>query len=264
MNRAHAADGVTLAWSAAGNPDHPAVIMTHSLGCDSTMWQAQVEGLADSFRVITLDMRGHGQSEAPPGPYSLDMLGADVVAVADAAGVAEFSICGNSIGGIIALWVAINHPRRIRSLIASSTAAKVGTAQRWAERSRAVTEEGMARIAPRVVAAWFAPEFASRHPHRWERALATFVATDPQGYIGCCEALADGDLRSQVGSISAPTLILAGEVDPATPPAQAEWLHSQIPSSRLKIFPAAAHLPNLEDPVAYTEEIKAFLNLSST
>lgn len=259
MNRTETGDGAALAWSSAGDSQSPGLLFVHSLGCDSRMWQAQAEGLADAFHVIAVDVRGHGRSDAPPGPYTLDTLGADVVAVADAAELGEFSICGISIGGLIALWVAIHYPARVRSLVASNTAAKVGTADGWAGRIRAVTEEGMAEIAPRVVGNWFASGFAERHPERWEQARATFVATDPAGYIGCCEALATADLRAEVGSIAAPTLILGGELDPSTPPAEAEWLHSHIPASQIQLFPGAAHLPNLEHPDRYTRTLKEFL-----
>lgn len=250
----------SIAWSSVGDRARPTLVFAHSLGCDSSMWRHQIDGLGDEFHLLTVDMRGHGESDAPPGPYSLEALGADLMEVVDGAAVENFSICGISIGGLIALWAGIRHPGRVQSLIAANTAAKVGTAEGWEDRIRAVNEEGMAGIAEGVVGRWFTLGFASRHPDRWAEAIATFVATDPEGYIGCCQALAGADLGPDVASIVAPTLLIGGDADPSTPPSEAQWLHDQIPSSQLEIFPDAAHLTNLEHPDLFTQKIKAFLH----
>lgn len=259
MNRVIAPDGTAIAWTSAGVPTEHTLVLVHSLGGDSKMWRDQVEGLGDDHRLVIVDVRGHGRSDAPPGPYSLETLGGDIVAAVDAAEVGEFSICGLSLGGLIAMWVTIHHAHRVRSLIASNTAAKVGTAAGWGERIRMVGAEGMAGIADRVVGNWFSPGFAGRDPDRWAQALAAFLATDQGGYIGCCAALATADLRGDVGSIAVPTLIIGGELDPSTPPVDAEWLHDRIAGSQLKILPGAAHLTNLEQPQSFTASVREFL-----
>lgn len=260
MSRAVAADGAEIAWTSVGEPENPTAVFLHSLGCDSTMWQGQVDALSESHRVVSVDLRGHGCSDAPPGRYSLDTLGTDVIAVVDAIGADRVTVCGISIGGLVALWMAIRHPDRVTSLVAANTAARIGSIQGWNDRIRLVGEEGMEAIAERIVGNWFMPGFAERRPDIWDRALATFRETSAVGYTGCCAALEDADLRGEVGSITAPALVIGGDGDGATPPAQAEWLRDHIPGSDLVVIPDAAHLSNLEQPGVFTRTVRQFVS----
>lgn len=250
MNQARGHDGTRVAWEETGRG--PGVVLLHSLGTDSEMWKAASEALSDRYRVVRTDLRGHGRSEAPAGPYTVDMLGSDLLAVADAAALDRFHLVGISLGGQVALWAAIHHPHRLSSVLLSNTAARIGSREGWEERVEAVRASGMEGISEKVVGGWFSAGFADRHPDRWKHAVARFEATDPEGYIGCCGALAEADLRGQVGSVSAPTMIVTGGADSSTPPTDAEWLHLHISGSRLEVMDGCAHLPNLEKPEEYS------------
>jgi 3-oxoadipate enol-lactonase len=239
----------------AGRP----LIMVHSLGVDSTMWTLQLEELSKIRRVLTVDLPGHGNSSATPGPYSIEDLGRDVLDVATDAGMSRFELCGISLGGLIGLWLAIHAPDRVLSLVVANTAARIGSADFWQDRIRAVEQGGMAVIRDQVVARFFTPEFAERDPETVARINRIFAGTDPVGYVACCAALRDDDLRSSVPSIRCPTLIVVGKADSATPPADSVWLSERIPESRLRILPEAAHLSNLEQPAAFTATVSDFL-----
>lgn len=235
-------------------------ILIHSLGTDSGMWAPAAETLSDRCRVIRMDLRGHGRSGAPPGAYTVDILGADVLAVADAANLDRFHLGGISIGGQVALWTAIHHPDRVLSVVLSNTAARIGSREGWQKRVAAVRSDGLESISDQVVGGWFSGGFPDRHPGRWEQAKQIFEATDPEGYIGCCWALAEADLREQVTEVSVPTLIVAGGVDRSTPPSDAEWLHDRIAGSRLHVMEDCAHLPPLERPDEYASLLAGWLD----
>jgi 3-oxoadipate enol-lactonase len=226
------------------------------------MWTPQIEVFAAVKRVVAIDLPGHGRSTAYPGEYSLEDLGADLLAIADEAGLSRFDICGISLGGLLGLWLTIIAPDRVRTLIASNTAARVGSRELWAARIRAVSDQGMAKIRPSVLARFFTPDFGQRRPEVLRQIEETFIAVDPVGYIGCCAALRDGDLSAAISAIRRPTLIMTGEEDQATPPDQAKWLHRQIPHSRLEVIPHAAHLANLEQPENFTSLAMHFLQSS--
>jgi 3-oxoadipate enol-lactonase len=226
------------------------------------MWAPQLGAFATARRVVAIDLPGHGRSTAQSGEYRLDDLGADLLAIADQAGVARFDFCGISLGGLLGLWLAIHAPERVQTLVASNTAARVGSRDLWAERIQAVVDQGMAGIGPSVVARFFRPDFGHRRPEAFRQVEETFNSVDPVGYIGCCAALRDADLSASVAAIHCPTLIMAGEQDQATPPAQAQWLHQQIPGSQLEVIPQAAHLANLEQPEIFTRLAMDFLESS--
>jgi 3-oxoadipate enol-lactonase len=251
--------GTLIAWEAQGPVDAPALVFSHSLGADRWMWAPQVESLAADYRVVLVDTRGHGRSDAPPGPYTVDQLARDVLAVADAAGADRFHLCGLSMGGHIGLWIASNNPERLVSLIACNTAAKLSTPEAWEERIAAVASGGMDSVREAVIDKWFAPGFAGANPDWYKAANRVFSSLSPDGYAACCAALATSDLAGVVAGIEVPTLIIGGSHDVATPPAQAEWLHEMIAGSRLTIFDAAAHLSNLDVADRFTARLRSFL-----
>jgi 3-oxoadipate enol-lactonase len=252
------ADG-SIGWHDDGPADAVGVVLLHSLGADHSMWRPQTARLVERHRVIRADTRGHGTSSAPRGPYTLDVLAADVMAVVDAAGLDRFHLVGLSLGGQTALRIALDHPGRLLSVTASNTAAKLGDADAWNARIQAIRTGGMESIREAVLARWFTPAFAANHPGWFEEANRVFAATDPEGYVGCCTALATADLRSEVGSIGVRTLVVGATDDQSTPPHQAEWLHLHIPGSEIEIIPAAAHLSNLDQPEAFTDRLLRFL-----
>ena len=253
-------DGVGISWHEVGREDAPAVVFLHSLGSDGSMWAPQAEALAPDYRVVLPDMRGHGASDAPSGPYSMARLVADVTAIADAAGIDRFHLCGLSIGGQMTLSAAGGHQDRIASAIACNTSPRFGTDEFWRARIAAIREGGMESIRETVIDRWFAGGFADNHPDWFAEANAVFASTPVEGYIGCCEVLATSDLRDSVSSISLPTLVVGGELDISALPAESEWLHSQIPGSRLEIIAGAAHLSNLDRPEVFTELVRDWLS----
>jgi len=253
-------DGTSIAWHTAGREGGAAVLMLHSLGLDSSMWQPQVDALAGDFQVITFDARGHGDSSAPPGPYTMSRLALDGLAVADAAGLARFHVCGLSIGGQMAQWLAIHHPDRVASLVLADTAARIGTSTSWHQRIAAVRAGGMAAVRAHVLAVWFSEGFERTSPSLYASAAARLLSTSVDGYAGACAALAASDLRNDSRSIVAPTLIIAGADDVPTPPSEARWLHDRIPGSELAIINHAAHISNLDAADEFNDLLAAFLN----
>jgi 3-oxoadipate enol-lactonase len=257
--RTRTTDGTHIAWQSTGPDSAPAVLMMHSLGSNGAMWTPQVAALAPTYRVVTIDTRGHGASDAPPGPYQLDELGADVMAVADDAGIDHFHAVGLSLGGQMAMWLGAHAPDRVRSLVLANTGVKIGNDDSWRARIDAVTTGGMIAVRDAVLARWFADGFADRRPAWFAEAQATFDATDPIGYAACCASLRDTDLSSVAGRIDAPTLIIGGDVDLATPPAEAERIHALIDGSELTVLTDAGHLSNLDQPEAFTARVLEFL-----
>jgi 3-oxoadipate enol-lactonase len=247
------------AWTVDGPDEAPAVVLLHSLGSDGSMWRPQAEALSADHRVVRIETRGHGQAPAPPGPYTLDDLGTDVLDVADALGLERFHLVGCSLGGLTALWVAVHHGDRLHSLTATNTAARVGSTEGWQQRIDAVREHGLVGIRDDVLARFFAPGFPEREPGEWERARQAFVDADDDGYAACCAALRDADLRGEVGRIAVPTLVVGGTEDVATPPEQQQALHEAIPSSRLVVLERAGHLANLDRPDAFTAALRDHL-----
>lgn len=254
------ANAVALHTEVSGPIDAPALVLVHSLGTDGSLWDEQARALGERYRIVRVDLRGHGRSPAPPGPYALSQLALDVLAAADAAGVHRFHCAGISLGGAIALWLAVHRPERIDRLVLANTAARIGTEPLWNERIRAVRELGMDGLCDAVLARWLSPERAARAPELAARIARIFRATDPEGYAACCAALAAADLRAGAATVRSPTLILAGSLDVSTPVADARALHAAIPGSELEVLEGAAHLSNLDRPAAFTARVAAFLD----
>ena len=251
-------DGARLRYREDGPRDAPVVVFSNSLGTDLRMWEPQAHALAGGFRVVRYDTRGHGLSDAPPGPYTLDQLGGDLLALLDALGIARPNVCGLSLGGMTALWLAAHHPQRVTRAVFANTAARIGSVESWEARIALVRAGGMAAVCDIAVPRFFSAAFRARHPHLTRRIGTMLEATPPQGYIGCCEALRDADLRAALARIAAPSLVIGGALDESTPPAQARELHAAIPGSELLIFPDTAHLSNLEQAEAFTARVRAF------
>ncbi|TCZ58532.1 bifunctional 3-oxoadipate enol-lactonase/4-carboxymuconolactone decarboxylase PcaDC [Roseicella aquatilis] len=240
-----------------GPPDAPPVLLLHSLGTTLHMWDPQAEALARRFRVVRMDMRGHGLTEATPGPYSMAMLAGDALAVLDSLGIAAAHVGGVSIGGRIALQVAAMAPSRVLSLLPCDTALEFGPPETWQQRMDAVAAGGMAAVVDGVMERWVLdPSLAS------SRALRRMLlGTDPVGYMGCAAALRDCRAEEVVGRIRCPTTVIVGDRDPSTPPAAAQAIHAAIPDSRLMTIAEAAHIPTLEREGAMTRAVLAHMKL---
>jgi 3-oxoadipate enol-lactonase len=190
----------------------------------------------------------------------MDDLGSDLLALLDRLGIERASLCGLSIGGMISMWVAAHAPERVERLVLCSTSARLGPPETWHERAATVRAEGMAAVADAVLGRWFTPGFAAAHPDVIERIRGVLSATPPEGYAGCCEAIAEMDLTPDLPSISAPTLVIAGEQDPSTPPEHGRRIADLIPGARLEVISPAAHLATIERPDLTTSMIPRFLS----
>jgi 3-oxoadipate enol-lactonase / 4-carboxymuconolactone decarboxylase len=259
---ASAGAGVNRLHYRVDGPDAaPPVLLINSLGTNLDLWSPQVEAWSPHLRVIRYDTRGHGKSGVPPGEYTLDQLGADAIRILDAVGVESAHVCGISLGGVTAMWLGVRHPQRVRSLVIANTAAKVGTPQRWAERIGKVRSEGMTAVANMIMPAWFSPAFRERQPETVARFHEMVATTDPDGYVGCCAALRDGDLREEIGRIRRLALVIAGDQDTSTTVADAEAISFAIPGSTMLTL-NAAHLTNVECAEAFSRHAGASFQAS--
>ena len=229
-----------------GPPDAPPLLMINSLGADLSMWEPQLPALTARFRVIRYDTRGHGRSPVPPGRYALADLGRDALGLLDRLGVARAHVCGLSLGGMTAMWLAAHAPERVDRLVLFCTSALLGPPAAWAERAAEVRAEGTAAVADAVVARWVTPGFAAARPGEVRRLRDMVAATPAQGYAGACAAVAEMDLRPDLPRIGARTLVVAGADDPATPPGHGRAIAAAVPGARLEVVAAAAHLASYE------------------
>jgi 3-oxoadipate enol-lactonase len=237
-----------------GPEDAPVLVLSNSLGSTLEMWDDQASVLRERFRLVRYDQRGHGDSPVPSGPYELEDLGLDLLALLDRLEIERVSFCGLSIGGLVGMWLASEDPGRVERLLLCCTAARFDP-DFYDARANKVRAEGVGAIAATVLERWFTPEFRASRPETVEWAESMLCSTPVEGYAGCCEALRDADVRSRLGEIRAPTLVVAGAEDPATTVDQAEEIRDSIRAARLVVIERAAHLANIEQPESVTREI---------
>ena len=233
-----------------GPEDAPVVLLLGSLGSTLEMWDPQAAALREQFRVVRCDARWHGRSPVPAGPYVLDDLVDDVVALLDRLDVETAHVVGLSLGGMTAMRLAAREPARVGRLAVLCTSAHLAPASAWLERAAAVRGEGTGAVADAVVSRWFTEELRAQQPERVRESREMIAATPAEGYASCCEAIAGMDLRADLARITAPTLALAGADDPATPPEHLREIAEGVPGARLLVLPQAAHLANLEQAAA--------------
>jgi len=235
-----------------GPADAPALLFSSSLGSTLAPWEPQVAALRDRFRVIRYDHRGHGRSPVPPGPYRIEDIAADALALLDRLGVARTHFCGLSLGGMVGLQLAATAPDRIDRLVLCCTSAQLGPPEQWAQRAAAVRAGGTASIAATLVGRWLTPPFAAANPDLVDGLRAMIAGIPDDGYAACCSAIEHMDLRPLLGQVRAPTLVIAGSADPATPPEHAARIVAGVPGARLVVLDGAAHLASIEQPEAVT------------
>jgi 3-oxoadipate enol-lactonase len=250
---------VRLAASLDGPRDAPVLVLGNSLGSTRHLWEPQIPGLGDHFRLLRYEHRGHGGSPAPPGPYTIADLGADVLRLLDDFGVGHASYCGLSLGGMVGMWLAANVPERIDVLGLCCTSASFPDKDLWVQRAAAVRADGLPSISAQIVSRWFTPAFAARFPSVPAAFMATLDGVDPEGYAGCCEAIAGMDLRAALAKITAPTLVISGSEDPSTPPWHGALIARGIAGSRLAVIRGAAHLANVSAPAEVTAALSGHL-----
>ena len=252
---------VALHHTITGPVDAPPLLLAGSLGTNLSMWEPQLRELSADFRVIAFDQRGHGSSPAPPPPYSIADLGADVIALMDHLGIERAAYAGISIGGMAGIWLGANAGERLERLVLLCTSAHAPPASRWLDRAAAVRAAGTtATIADAVVERWFTPAWALAHPDTVAAHKAMIVATDPEGYCGCCEALAAMDLRDLLPRITVPTLVISGREDLALPPEHQQLIAAGIPGARLELVADAAHIASAQQPDAVNRLIEEHLS----
>ena len=252
------ADGCPIHVEVEGSKSAPALMLSNSLGTNLHMWDDQAAEFAKRFRLIRYDRRGHGGSGAPPGPYSMQRFGRDVLAVLDALGIEKTNWCGLSMGGMVGQWLGANAPERIDKLILSNTNYYYADKAGWDDRIKFVREKGLAQLVDPNMERWFTKEFRAKAPQTLARMKEIFLTTNLGGYIACCEAIRDMDFRASNATITAPTLVIVGSKDPATPPAAGEAIAREIKGAKLAALDAA-HMSNMEQPRLYSEIVIDFL-----
>jgi 3-oxoadipate enol-lactonase len=236
---------IPLVASLEGPAGGPVLVLGNSLGTSRAVWEPQLAAFRGHFRLFRYEYPGHGGTQAAPGPYTIGELGTGVLALLDAHGVERACYCGISLGGMIGMWLAAHAPERIAALGLCCTSAFLPPASGWTGRAEQVRAHGMAPITEQSIRRWFTPLFLATEPAVRAAFAAQLEATDPEGYAGCCEAIAAMDLRSSLASVRAPTLVIAATEDPATPPAHGAVIASGIAGARLLVVRGAAHLANV-------------------
>jgi 3-oxoadipate enol-lactonase/4-carboxymuconolactone decarboxylase len=248
-----------LHYELDGPPDAPVVVLGSSIGTSSAMWAPQVPALSRRFRVLRYDHRGHGRSPAPPGPYELADLGRDVLALLDRLGLDRVAYGGLSLGGMVGMWLAVHAPERISSLVLCCTSPYVGPPDRWVERIELVQTKGTGALVDAMTARYFTPATRAAALPMVEEFQQGLTDASDEGYAGCCAAIAGMDLRGEISAITAPTLIICGAQDEATPVAMSLMIHDAIAGSQLVVLPDSAHLATMEQPERATAAILGHL-----
>lgn len=243
-----------------GDPAGPVIVFSNSLGTDARIWDALLPCLPASYGVLLYDKRGHGLSDAAPGPSAIEDHAADLVGLLDRLGIGRAAFVGLSVGGMIAQAIAARHPDRVAALVLCGTAARIGDAASWDARIEAVERHGLASIADAVLERWFTPAYRAAEPaamRGWRNMLARQPA---QGYAATCAAIRDADLRSRAAAIRAPTLCVAGDQDLSTPPDLVRGTAELIPGARFALLAGAGHIPCVERPAALAALIAGHLS----
>jgi 3-oxoadipate enol-lactonase len=238
---------MTLAYDLSGRVDAPVLLLGPSLGTTRAMWAPEHPVLSQRFLVLRYDLLGHGDSPVPPGPYTVDQLADEVLALLDSLHITRCHYGGVSLGGMIGMTLAARHPDRIDRLALLCTSAHLPPAQGWLDRAHQVRAHGTASIADFAVDRWFTPAFTDHDPY-----VAMLAATPDEGYAACCAAIAAMDLRPLLKRIESPTLVISGHDDPATPPEHGRLIADSIPDARFVELADASHLASVEQPTEVT------------
>lgn len=256
----HLADG-DLNYQLEGPAGAPVLVLSNSLGTDLHMWDVQMPAFTEHFRVLRYDTRGHGASGVTPGPYTVEQLGRDVLALLDALDIPRAHFCGLSMGGLIGQWLGIHAGERLSKLVLCNTAAKIANDEVWNTRIDIVLKGGqqaMRDLRDASIARWFTSAFAEAQPAQAAHITAMLAATSPEGYAANCAAVRDADFRETLGAIAAPTLIVCGSQDPVTTTENGRFMQARIAGAELAEF-TAAHLSNVEAGDRFTRRVLDFL-----
>ncbi|MGB7193034.1 MAG: 3-oxoadipate enol-lactonase [Collimonas pratensis] len=250
--------GEDFFYSLDGPPAAPILVLSNSLGTTMAMWDHQMEVLRQRYRILRYDTRGHSRSLASPAPYTLQMLGQDVLHLLDALKIDKFHFCGISMGGLTGLWLAIHAGARLQKLVIADSAARIGTADGWRARAQLVRDSGMAAVADGAAGRWFTPAFIAHAPSLVQQYVASLRTCSPAGYAACCLALADADLRGEIAAIKTQTLLIAGVHDPVTTTTDARFMQDAIGGAQYAEL-NASHLSNIEASADFNKLLLQFL-----
>ena len=251
-------NGVLLNCRLHGRPGAPAVALANSLGTDARIWDEVIEVLADRYRVLSYDKRGHGLSDAPPGDYSLDDHVADLAGLLDHAGMNRVALAGVSVGGLIAQGFALRHPSRLAALVLCDAVPQLGDDAMWNGRIDAIRRGGLASIADGIMERWFSERFRRTQSDALAGWRNLFLRSHVEGYCSTCATLRDTDLTAELGRIAAPTLVVVGEHDGSTPVPMVRACAEAIPGARFEVIADAGHIPSIEQPARVAALMGAF------
>lgn len=252
-------DGARIHVEAEPDNGKSPLLFSNSLGTNLNMWDDQIEDFSKHFRIVRYDSRGHGRSDAPEELYSIERLGRDALAILDALEIDRAYFCGLSKGGMVGQWLGANAPERIERMALCSTAAHSPTPDLWNHRIQVASSEGMAPLADSIIERWFTEDFRQKNKAEVERVTGMVLTTPGAGYAGCSAAIRDMDQREAIKTITVPTLVVAGNADPATPPAAGREIHEAIEGSEFVVIENAAHLSNIEQREAFNRGVLDFL-----
>ena len=253
------ANKITLHYAWDGPKSRIPLVFVNSLGTNLHMWDALIPYMSPQTPLLRYDTRGHGLSDAPSAPYTIRDHSGDLSALLDELGVETCIVVGLSVGGLVAIDFALQHPQRLCALVLCDTAPRIGTRESWSERMSFVQEQGLPNIAEMIVQRWFTSDFAGRQPANFRGYVNMLARTPPEGYLGTCAALRDTDLSDVVNRIALPCLVLCGAQDVATSPEMVRAVAEVLPDARFELIEAAAHLPCVEQPQAVAAAIERFL-----
>jgi len=255
------ANGITVQYDVEGPVNAPVVTLSHSLAANLHLWDAQAAALRDRYHVLRYDVRGHGGSSVPPGPYTLEQMADDLHGLLQALGIAETHLVGISMGGLIGMTMALRFPRAIRSLVLADTTACYGPERKamWDDRIRVAEAKGMQPLLDRTIEAWFTAAFRAEQPEVIAHVRAMLARPNPVGYVGAIRAIGYGDLRESIRAVSCPTLILVGDEDRGTDITMARTMHQRIAGSELSVIPGAAHCSCVEAAGEFNRDLLGFL-----
>jgi 3-oxoadipate enol-lactonase len=253
-----ASAGTAFAVRSDGPESAPALLVANSLSSDLSMWDDQAPQWTRRWRVVRYDQRGHGGTAATPGPYTIEQLGRDALAVLDALGITRADFCGLSLGGMVGMWLLTNAPERIGRAVLANTSPYMGPRELWDSRIALARDGGIEATVEPTVTRWFPPAFHARAPATIDRIRTMIRRTSLAGYVGCCEAIREMDQRETIRAIRTPTLVIVGANDPSTPPEIGRAIQASIPGAALAELDAA-HLSNVEQPAAFASTVERFL-----
>ncbi|MGD9228456.1 MAG: 3-oxoadipate enol-lactonase [Desulfobacterales bacterium] len=256
------ANGIQINYELSGIKRAPVVVLRHSLACSLMMWAPQLELLEAHFQVLRFDTRGHGDSDAPQGSYTLEQLVDDAIGLLDGLDIDRVHWVGLSMGGMIGQGIALHHSSKLESLVLADTAAIIPDEAQpvWQERINAVRDQGMPAVAESTLERWFTPNYLKQNLPEIEQIRRQILATPVAGYIGCSEAIRRLNYLEQLSAIQIPTLIMVGADDPGTPVEASEAMHARMKGSNLVVIPEAAHLSNIEQTAAFNTNLMAHLS----